>query len=267
VSVAYDAAMSSPVSEHMTASVVSVTENTSLEEVVKTLRRLDISCVLVTTIAGAPAGVVSLTDLARISKLEGGHHGPLHIVPPDRRAKDVMKTPIVGVDADADVSEAASVMLEHRVHRVFVRRGERIVGVFSTRDALRVVLFRRVETPLRDVMTTPVETIGVGDVIDDAVAKLEATNVRGLVVVDGKKPVGVFTQMEAIRARALTPELRQRPVEEIMSYETLNLDADTPLYRAAGHAIATKVRRILAIDGRTIAGIVTGYDLAHVLAS
>jgi CBS domain-containing protein len=52
-----------------------------------------------------------------------------------------------------------------------------------------------------------------------------------------------------------------------MSYETINLDEDTPLYRAAGHAIATKVRRILAVDGRSLVGIVTGYDLAHVLAA
>ena len=53
----------SPVSEHMTASVVSVMEDTSLVEIVKTLRRLDISCVLVTTTAGAPVGIVSLSDL------------------------------------------------------------------------------------------------------------------------------------------------------------------------------------------------------------
>ncbi len=88
-----------------------------------------------------------------------------------------MTTPIVSVDAaDADLSEAASIMLERRVHRV-------------------------------------------------------------------------FTQMEAIRARARTPSRRLRPAEEILSYETINLDADTPLYRAAGHAIATKVRRIPAVDG------------------
>jgi CBS domain-containing protein len=257
----------SAVHEHMTASVVSVLEETTLDDVLKTLRRLDVSCVLVTTAAGAPAGVVSLTDLARVSQLEGGHHhGPLEILPPERRAKDIMKMPLVTVSADADVSVAARTMLEHRVHRVFVERGGRIVGVFSTRDALRVVLFRRVDTPLSEVMTTTVETIGLGEPIDDAIAKLEETNVRGLVVLDGKAPVGLFTQMEAIRARALSPDLRRKPVEEVMSYETLNLDADTPLYRAAGHAIATRVRRICAVDGRALVGIVTGYDLAHVLA-
>ncbi len=262
------ASLVSAVSEHMTASVVTVLETTSLEGVLKTLREKDISCVLVTTVEGAPAGVVSLTDLARVSKLEGGHpQGPLKILPPDRCAKDIMKTKLVTVDVDADVSVAARTMLEHRVHRVFVTRGARVVGVFSTRDALRVVLFRRIDTPLREVMTTPVETIGIGDAIDDALAKLDEANVRGLVVVDGKAPVGLFSQLEAIRARALPAPLRQHPVEEIMSYETMSLDGDTPLYRAAGHAISTKMRRIFVVDGRALVGIVTGYDLAHVLAA
>lgn len=260
-------AVVSQVHEHMTPHVVSVTEVAPLEEVLKTLRQRDISCVLVTDAAGAPSGVISLTDLARVSKLEGGHHGPLKIMPPDRIAKEVLKAPIVSVDASADVAEAATAMMNHRVHRVFVTRAGKVVGVFSTRDALRVVLFRRIATPLREVMTTPVETIGMGEPIEDAVARLDATNLRGLVVLDGKVPIGVFTQLEAIRARALPAALRQHPVEEIMSYETINLDASTPLYRAAGHAISTKVRRIIACDGRPMVGIVTGYDLARVLGA
>lgn len=86
-------AVVSQVHEHMTPRVVSVTEAAPLEEVLKTLRQRDISCVLVTDASGAPSGVVSLTDLARVSKLEGGHHGPLKIMPPDRIAKEIMKAP------------------------------------------------------------------------------------------------------------------------------------------------------------------------------
>lgn len=268
---AYARPMSRPVlslvHEYMTPHVVSVTDETPLEEVLKTLRRCDVSCVLVTTAAGAPAGVVSLTDLARVSKLEGGAHGPLKIMPPDRRAKDIMKLPLVSVGAEAGVAEAAAAMLYHRVHRVFVTRGSSVVGVFSTRDALRAVLLHRLTLPLRAVMTSPVETIGLGDPIESAIEKLEDTNVRGLVVLDGHSPIGIFTQMEAIRARALPAQLRQKPVEEIMSYETINLDESTPLYRAAGHAVATKVRRILAVDGGELVGIVTGYDLARALVA
>jgi CBS domain-containing protein len=257
---------SSKVREHMTTSVVSVTEGASLEDVLKTLISLDVSCALVTTPLGSPAGVVALSDLARASATFGAVRGPLKLMPPEGRAKDIMHTPILTVDADATVGEAAAKMLSHRVHRLFVRRDERIVGVFSTRDALRVVLARHIETPLRDVMAKPVETISLGDSIEDAVAKLDAGNLRGLVVVDGTYPVGAFTQLEAIRARALSPELRRIPVEEVMSYETITLDASTPLYRAAGHAIATRVRRILVVESRALVGIVTGYDLAQILA-
>ena len=261
--------MSSPtvslVRDHMTASVVSVTEGTSLEEVVKTLVGLDVSCVLVTTAECSPVGVVSLTDLARVSQLDGRSHGPLKLMPPDGCAKDIMKTPILSVGEDASVGEAASKMLYNHVHRLFVSRGDRIVGVFSTRDALRVAFFRHIETPLAEVMTSPVDTVLLGESIDAAIAKLEDTNRRGLVVLDGAFPVGIFTQMEAIRARSLSPALRQNPVEEVMSYESLTLEAWTPLYRAAAQAIATRVRRILVVKGRTLVGIVSGYDLARVL--
>lgn len=257
--------VSSKVREYMTASVVSVTEDTPLEDVAKTLLGLDVSCVLVTTAECAPVGVVSITDLARVSRLEGGSHNPLKIMPPDRCAKDIMHAPILSIGEDASLSEAASKMLYNQVHRLFVSRGDRIVGVFSTRDALRVAFFRHVETPLAKVMTSPVQTVLLGDSIDDALAKLEESNRRGLVVVDGTFPVGLFTQMEAIRSRALSPELLRNPVEEVMSYESITLEASTPLYRAAAQAVATRVRRILVVEGRSLVGIVSGYDLARIL--
>ncbi|HSO31869.1 MAG TPA: CBS domain-containing protein [Labilithrix sp.] len=253
------------VREFMTASVVSVTEDAPLEEVAKTLLEFDVSCVLVTTAACAPSGVVSLTDLARASRLEGGPRNPLKIMPPNRRAKEIMKTPVLSVGDDATVSEAASKMIHNQVHRLFVTRTDRVIGVFSTRDALRVAFFRHIETPLRAVMSAPVETVLLGDSIDDAIAKLDESNRRGLVVLDGTFPVGVFTQMEAIRARSLTPGLRRNPVEEVMSYESATLDASTPLYRAAAQVIATRVRRILVVEGRQLVGIVSGYDLARTL--
>jgi CBS domain-containing protein len=256
------------VREHMTPHVVSVTEDTSLEEILKTLRRLDVSCVVVTAKDESAVGCVSLTDLARVSHFETGPRGargPLAMMPPDMRAKDIMKAPLITIDEDADVKEAAAELLRHRIHRIFVTRAKKVVGVFASRDALRVVLFRHMVAPLSSAMSKPVETIVMGEPIDDAVARLDDANVRGLVVLDGTWPIGIFTQLEAIRGRALSAELRRHPVEEIMSYESINLDGTTPLYRAAGQAIATKVRRIIVVDGRKVAGIVTGYDLAQIL--
>jgi CBS domain-containing protein len=254
------------VRDYMTPSVLSVTEETPLTEVLLTLQAKDVSCLVVTRASGEPVGVVSLSDLMRVSQLVDGRRGdPLQILPPELCAKDVMNTPLVTIDDDAMVSEAASKMLTEKIHRVFVRRNERLVGVFSTRDAMRVVMFRHLETPLRELMTTPVATVAIGDSIAESIAKLDRANVRGLVVVDGTTPVGLFTQFEAIRARALSEDLRKNPVEEVMSYETISLDLETPIHRAAGHALAMRVRRIIAVEGRALRGVLTGYDIAKVL--
>jgi CBS domain-containing protein len=266
------------VREYMHPSVVSVTPETSLVDVLRALNRNNVSSVLVAgDTATAPSGMISMTDLLRVVKQRTDEETanekqvvvrPLPLMPPGLKASDVMKKDLITVPADATVGEAAAKLLKHSIQRVFVTEAagsKKVVGVFSTRDALRVVLARHIETPLKDVMTSPVVTVSIGETIDAALEKLDDSNLRGLAVVDIKVPVGLFTQLEAIKARALPARLRARPVEEVMSYETTYLDVSTPLYRAAGHGVATEVRRILVTEQRALVGIVTGYDLAKVL--
>jgi CBS domain-containing protein len=265
--------VSSVVREHMTPSVVSVAPEATLVEVLRTLNQNKISSVLVCGRDGAHAGVISITDLLRVARQRddaASAKAPLPLMPPGLHARDVMTKNVVTIGADALVGAAAAKMSAHAINRVYVTDADatsRVVGVFSSRDALEVVLARHIETPLSTVMTAPVATVGIGETIDAALEKLDDTNHRGLAVVDIKVPVGLFTQVEAIKARALPARLRARPVEEVMSYETAYLDVSTPLYRAAGHGIATEVRRILVTDQRALVGIVTGYDLVKVLVA
>jgi CBS domain-containing protein len=51
-----------------------------------------------------------------------------------------------------------------------------------------------------------------------------------------------------------------------MSYETICLDAGTPVYRAAAHALSLGVRRILVVHDRELVGILSCLDLAATLA-
>jgi hypothetical protein len=52
-----------------------------------------------------------------------------------------------------------------------------------------------------------------------------------------------------------------------MSYAMLCLDVRTPLYRAAAYAHATRARRVLAVEGRHLKGVLTGIDFARVVCS
>lgn len=256
---------STPVREYMSKTLIAVRPSAPLTEVLHTLRERDVSSVAVTEEDGTLRGIVSMTDLLRVAEIEhtSTREAPT-IVPPALVAADIMKAPVITADEAETVAAAAARMVEGHIHRVIVLRRGRAVAVLSTRDMMRVALFHHIETPLSEIMTSPVETIDVGATIDAAIARLGETNLRGLVVVDGAWPVGVFTQTEALTSRVLPQPVRQMPVEEVMSYEAVTLDARTPLYRVAGQAIASRARRVLAVDAGRLCGIVTGFDLAKI---
>ena len=255
-----------PVREYASRSLICVSLGTPLSQVHDLLLRHDISAVPVVGKAGSLMGILSTTDLLREARIDIATPGQLaRITPPARTAGDLMRRDVITVDGDEPLRDAARKMMKHRIHRVVVTCRGAPVGVLSTRDALRAVFDNRIATPLEAVMSTPVMTIDEGATIRTAIEELDDANVRGLVVVDGTWPIGVFTHTEAIKARALPPMFLETPVERVMSYETICLDVRTPLYRVAGHAIEMRVRRILAVHARELRGVVSGFDLVRVM--
>lgn len=254
-----------PVREYASKRLISVAEGATLREVEHVLDKHDVSAVAVVDGAGDTVGVVSMTDLLRAGMQGATPGAPVRVADGDpRTAREVMVAPVVAVEDDAPVRYAAALMVGHHIHRVFVRRGGRIDAVISTRDVAQAVVFHHVDTPIERFMNRDVESIEIGDPISMALDRLREKDVRGLVVLDGAMPVGVFTQTEALKARALPHDLLATPVEQVMSYETICLDVKTPIYRAAGHLLALRVRRILAVEDRRLVGILTGWDVARV---
>ena len=255
-----------PVRDYASGTLISVRPETPLIEVHDVLLEHDISAVPVVDHLGALKGIVSTTDLLREARIDVSAPGEVaRITPPARSARDLMRREVISVDEDAPLRDAARKMTDYRIHRVVVTRAGAPVGVLSTRDAMRAVLTQHIEVPLEQVMTSPVATIDEGETIRTAIQQLDDANVRGLVVVDGAWPIGVFTHTEAIHARALPSMFLDSPVEGVMSYETICLDIDAPLYRVAGYAIHMRVRRILAVHARELRGIVSGFDLVRIM--
>ncbi|HVJ91503.1 MAG TPA: CBS domain-containing protein [Labilithrix sp.] len=236
----------------MTAPVVTEQPESSTAVLTAVLRLRGVSALPITRADGTLAGIVSTTDILR--------------VPHAARADELMSTPVVTASPDEPLDDAARRLVAARVHRMVVTEGDRVVGILSTRDILAELKNRKLEEPLSRAMTAHVESIDVGASVQEAVTRLTRANVRGLVVVDGSTPVGVFTQFEALAARKLPASHLAGPVEDLMSYETICLDARTPIHRAAGYAVAMNVRRILVVDQRKLAGIVSSIDLVDVLA-
>ena len=259
-----------PLSLYMSETIVSMPETATLMEIEGTFNRLGISCVPIVNDDGNCTGVLSRTDLLRIGRAELRHgarrNTVLHL--PNQRALDVVQSNPMTVLPDAPVSEVAKLLVNHHIHRVFVRDPSskdesrpNIVGVFSTKEVLAAIRDKRLTLPISEIMVHPVFTIENTASVPTAIDRLGDAHVSGLVVVDeDESPIGVFTQVEALEARELPPETQ---VEDVMNYAMLCLDKRTPLFRAAGQAFATRARRVLAVHDRRVCGILTGIDFAR----
>ena len=83
--------------------------------------------------------------------------------------------------------EAVGTMAEESIGAIVVIEGNQLVGIFSERDLLlRVVSEKRdpERTLIRDVMTSPVETIHRDSTVDDALKVMLEKHIRHLPILD-----------------------------------------------------------------------------------
>ncbi|MCE1236943.1 MAG: CBS domain-containing protein [Hyphomicrobiales bacterium] len=150
----------------MTKTVVTVPPKATLAEVAKALLDARVSAVPVVDPTGRPVGVVSEWDLigqhapervlrrdhwlARLAEGQPLSAEYVEVVQPNARmAEEIMTTPAITIDDDADMATIAGVLSVRKVKRVFVVKDERLVGVVSRADLARALIVRDAPTPAR----------------------------------------------------------------------------------------------------------------------
>jgi CBS-domain-containing membrane protein len=113
------------VHEIMTANVVSVREDTAVREVAQMLDRHRISGVPVCDQAGHMIGLISEYDL--IAKPEA------------RTAAEAMTRDVISVMEDTSVDEVRYLLVQRKIKRVPVLRGQKLVGIVSRADLVREI--------------------------------------------------------------------------------------------------------------------------------
>jgi predicted transcriptional regulator len=254
-----------PIEQYMSTPVRSIRAGETLEEAHTLLSGLEVSSLAVVEDGGCLAGVISMTDLLHIGRVQAGSQTQASLLTfPERLVEKEMTREVATVGPGASIRSAAAKMVEGRIHRVFVESDGRPVGVLSTRDIMRVICEKRTRAPISQWMSSPAFTVRASEPINLATDRLAKAHVSGLIVVDDEWPVGFFSQREALAARNLPRDTR---VENAMSSAMLALDAETPIHRAAEQAAALRVRRIIAVRNRSIEGILSGLDFARSAAA
>jgi CBS domain-containing protein len=113
----------------MTKNPKVVRRDTSVQEVVATMNKFDISSVIVVQ-EERPVGIVTHKDI--VSKIVQPR------IPPDAvTAREVMSSPIVSISEDASTEEAAKLMARKHIKKLPVVSDNKLVGIITTMDLVR----------------------------------------------------------------------------------------------------------------------------------
>jgi CBS-domain-containing membrane protein len=214
----------------MTREVVTVDEQAPFTEMVRRMAVHKVSALPVVDGDGRVIGIVSEADLLRKEEyqdeeegrhwLEGRRERAARAKAAGRRAVEVMSAPVVTIDPEATVAEAAKRLARHRIKRLpVVDEHGQLVGVVSRSDLLH--LFLRDDEAIHR------------EIVDEVLLRalwIEPTTV--LVKVDD----GVVTLVGQLERKSLVPMVihltRTVPgVVDVVSQLTFELDDDRPLPR------------------------------------
>ena len=110
----------------MTAGVVTAGPEADVLEVAQLMRDHAVGSVVICDHEGAPAAMVTDRDLTVRALAEERDPGD--------PAADHASRPLISADPEMDLEEAAALMVSHRVRRLPVVEGERLIGIVTLDD-------------------------------------------------------------------------------------------------------------------------------------
>jgi len=142
----------------MTEDVVSVHRHHTINHVIDELNKNEIERVIVKDDAGKPAGLISRRSLAlnlltnnegilstksiKMTRKSspGGQKTYRYVKEVPLTAEDIMISPVMSIDINEKISNAAKQLIEKGINALPVSDGEEIVGILSRSDIMKAVL-------------------------------------------------------------------------------------------------------------------------------
>jgi len=114
----------------MTKNVKTVSIYENVREAVQKMNKFNIgSVVVVDTERRRPIGIVTERDILRMVEL--------HSEPKLFEIKKIMSTPLVTINPNTDIEDAAKLMTKKRIKRLPVIENDRLVGIITSSDIMK----------------------------------------------------------------------------------------------------------------------------------
>ncbi|NIP61387.1 MAG: CBS domain-containing protein [Nitrosopumilaceae archaeon] len=115
--------------------------------------------------------------------------------------KDVMIDELATLDASTKILDAAKLMAEKNIGCVIVTEKDLPVGIITERDFVRRIVAQEIshQSPVVEVMTTPLITIDPDETVWEAAQIMKTNNIHKLPVQKAHKIMGIITTTDLVR--------------------------------------------------------------------
>ena len=120
------------VKDVMSSPAVTIEENAPANKVAELMAKHDYGCIIVTTKQAKPMGIITERDL--VVRVTAKNAKPDTV-----RAKGVMTSPLMTIEPDATINDAAKRMSKLNIRRLGVVYRGQLVGIISSKDVLAVM--------------------------------------------------------------------------------------------------------------------------------
>lgn len=129
---------------------------------------------------------------------------------------------VIRIDGSATVIEAVQAMVDANVGAILVTADDvtDVQGIFTERDYLRRVAVQGLgerDTPVREVMSSPVVVITPETEVEEAMALMTDRRIRHVPVVQNEKVVGIISIGDLVRKQSEQQSFQIRYLTEYIS--------------------------------------------------
>jgi len=114
---------------------------------------------------------------------------------------DYMVSPILSIDKESTVQEAAQFMVAHHIGSVMIKEFNEYVGIVTETDLTRKVLGKGLDaesTQISEIMTSPILSLDRYLPVEEANRFMHKHKIRHLAVTEEEKIVGVLSVKDLV---------------------------------------------------------------------
>jgi CBS domain-containing protein len=115
---------------------------------------------------------------------------------------------------------------------------------------------------VRDVMSTKLHTVEPSDTVGEAVAVMAQQRVGSVLVMEGEKLLGIFTERDTVRALSLSYDAPRHQIVSWMTPDPRTVEPEADADEALRYMLDNGFRHLPVVEEGKVIGIVSMRDLA-----